>query len=490
MSIIADIHVASKRHLIGGRWMESATGKSFDTFNPATGQVIARLAQGSAQDVDSAVRAARRAFEGPWSRWTPHERQRLLMRVHDIVEKHFDELAILETQDMGAPLSRTRSLKAFVLNVILYYATQTVNLAGGTLPNSLPGQCLTMSVKAPVGVVGGIIPWNGPIMGQWWVLGPALATGCTVVMKPAEDASLSVLRTAELLLEAGVPEGVVNVVAGFGSEAGAALAAHPDVDRIAFTGSAETGRKIVQASASNMKRLQLELGGKSPDIVFADADLDAAVPGAGMGVFANTGQICYAGTRLFVQRRIQDEFVERLGAYARTLKVGNGMEPDVQLGPVISKKQLDRVLHYVALGSREGATLTSGGSALTEGELGAGHFIEPTIFSNVRNEMTIAQEEIFGPVISVIPFDDADEALRLANDIEYGLGGAVWTRNASVAMKMAHGIKAGTVWVNCYGLIDPAVGFGGYKMSGYGWKGGPQHVNGFLYEKAIYMKLD
>ncbi len=286
-----------------------------------------------------------------------------------------------------------------------------------------------------------------------------------------------------------MPPGVVNVVTGYGHVAGAALAEHRDVDRIAFTGSTETGRKIIQASATNIKRLQLELGGKSPDIVFADANLDAAVPGAAMAAFNNTGQICYAGTRLFVQRSIQQEFVQRLTAFAKTLRVGDGADPRVQLGPIISAKQLDRVMRYVDIGQQEGATLACGGRRL-QGALGKGFFIEPTVFNDVGNDMTIAQEEIFGPVVSVIPFDDADEALRLANDIDYGLGGAVWTRSLSTAMKMSHGIRAGTIWVNCYGQIDPGVGFGGYRMSGYGWKGGPHHVDAFLYQKAVYMNLD
>lgn len=481
--------IAVKTNLIDGKSMPAASGQLIDTFNPATGQAIARLARSDAQDVNAAVQAARRAFEGEWSRWTPHDRQKLLLRVHDVIEKNFDELAELETMDMGAPLARTRNLKPVVLKVIHYYATQTVNTAGETLPNSLPGRCLTMSVKAPIGVIGGIIPWNGPIMGQWWIIAPVLATGCTAVIKPAEDASLAVLRVAELLLEAGVPPGVVNVVTGLGAEAGSALSSHTDVDRIAFTGSVETGRRIVEASVSNLKRLQLELGGKSPDIIFADADLDAAVPGAAMAVFNNTGQICYAGTRLFVQRSIQGEFVQRLKDFTRTLKVGNGLDPDVQLGPIISRKQQDRVMHYVDLGVKEGATLECGGKTIQDQDLRGGYFVEPTVFSNVRNDMRIAQEEIFGPVISVIPFDDADEALRLANDIDFGLGGAVWTKDVSVAMKMAHGIRSGTVWINCYGLVDPAVGFGGYKMSGYGFKGGPQHINSFLYEKAIYMNI-
>src|SRR2546425_4963660 len=322
----------SKKLLIGGRWQAAASGKEFDTINPATGEPIARLAQGGEQDIDLAVQAARRAFEGEWSRWTPHDRRKLLLRVHDIVEKHFDELAEIETIDMGAPLSRTRAIKNFVSQLILFYASQTS--AGGieTPRNSLPGQIMTLTHRAPVGVVGGIIPWNAPLVSQWWILGPTLATGCTAVLKPAEDASLTVLRIAELLLEAGVPEGVINVVTGYGGEAGAALAAHPDVDRVAFTGSVETARKIVTGSTSNLKRLQLELGGKSPDIVFADADLEIAVSGAAMGVYGNSGQICTAGTRLFVQRGIHEEFVARLNSFSKTLKVGNGLDPQVQLG--------------------------------------------------------------------------------------------------------------------------------------------------------------
>jgi aldehyde dehydrogenase (NAD+) len=480
---------SAQRHLIGGEWVTATSGEYFESINPATGEVIARLAVGEAVDVDRAVKAARQAFAGEWSRWKPYDRQRLLLKIHDLIERDFEELALIETLDMGAPLQRTRSLKRYISQLLMFYASQALNVAGETLPNSLPGNITTLSLKAPVGVVGGIIPWNGPLISQWWILGPVLATGCTAVIKPAEDASLSVLRIAELLQEAGVPPGVVNVVTGYGHVAGAALAEHRDVDRIAFTGSTETGRKIIQASATNIKRLQLELGGKSPDIVFADADLDAAVPGAAMAAFNNTGQICYAGTRLFVQRSIQQEFVQRLTAFAKTLRVGDGADPKVQLGPIISAKQLDRVMHYVDIGQQEGATLACGGKRL-QGALGKGFFIEPTVFSNVGNNMTIAQEEIFGPVVSVIPFDDADEALRLANDIDYGLGGAVWTRSLSTAMKMSHGIRAGTIWVNCYGQIDPGVGFGGYRMSGYGWKGGPQHVDAFLYQKAVYMNLD
>ncbi|OPX05385.1 betaine-aldehyde dehydrogenase [Mycobacterium sp. AT1] len=477
----------AKRLLIGGRWLPALSGKEIDTVNPATGEVIARLAAGDEGDVDRAVAAARQAFEGDWSRWTPYDRQRLLLRMHDLVEKNFEELALLTTLDMGAPLTRTLALKDVVSQVILLYASQTASASAETLRSSLRGQ-FTAKIKAPAGVVGGIIPWNGPLVSQWWTLGPALATGCTTVLKPAEDASLTVLRVAELLQEAGMPDGVVNVVTGYGATAGAALAAHPGVDRVSFTGSTETGRKIIQASTSNMKRVQLELGGKSPDVVFADADLDIAVPGAAMGVYANSGQVCIAGTRVLVQRGVIDEFVARLEEYSRTLRVGDGMDPKVDLGPLISSRQLDRVLSYIDIGLAEGASLACGGERLGDG-LDAGYFLGPTVFTGVNNDMRIAREEIFGPVISVIPFDDVDDALRLANDTDYGLAGGVWTQSLSTAHKMVDGIKAGAVWVNCYGVWDANVGFGGYKMSGYGWKGGSTHVDSFLYEKAVYMNI-
>ena len=475
-----------KGHFINGKSVSALSGETFDTINPATGDVIGALAKGDAADVDIAVKAARAAFEGPWSRWTPYQRQTLLYRIHELIDRHYDELARLETIDMGAPIARTGAFRNFILQAILFYASQAGNISGETLQNSLPGNITTLNLRAPVGVIGGIIPWNGPLIGQWWVLGCVLASGCTVVLKPAEDASLSVLRTAELLSEAGVPDGVVNVVTGYGATAGAALARHPGVDRVAFTGSTETGRKIIEASAVNIKRLQLELGGKSPDIVFADADLDAAVPGAAMGVFSNSGQICYAGTRVFVERKIQEEFVERVAAFGRALKVGNGIDPQIQLGPLISQKQLDKVLGYINSAEGEGAVLSAGGGRLG-GDLAGGFFVEPTVYSNVTNDMRIAREEIFGPVMSVIPFDDADQALRLANDTPYGLGSAVWTRDVSRVLKMANGIKAGTVWVNCYGMVDPSVGFGGVKMSGYGVKGGRHHLDAFLYQKTIYI---
>jgi len=478
-----------KQHFIDGQWVASSSGESIETRNPATGEVLATLARGGQPEIDLAVASARRAFGGPWSRFTPSQRHALIKRIYDVFERHADELTLLETYDMGLPVARSAGLKKFMLQVIEFFASQSLAWGGATIPNSLLGTFTTMTIKAPIGVVGSIIPWNAPLIGAWWTIGGALATGCAVVLKPAEDASLSVLRAAELLVEAGLPHGVVNVVTGLGAEAGAALASHTDVDRIAFTGSTATGREVIRASAGNIKRLSLELGGKSPDVVFADADLAKAVPGAAMGVFNNTGQICYAGTRVFVQRSIQQEFVERMATFARELTVGNPLDPAVKLGPLISQRQLARVLDYVDIGSAEGASLAIGGQRLS-GDLADGYFIEPTVFDNVDNEMRVAREEIFGPVMSVIPFDDGEEALRLANSSEYGLGGAVWTGSVGTATRMMHGIKAGQVWVNCYGQVDPAVGFGGCKLSGYGWKGGSEHVDGFLYQKAVTINAD
>jgi aldehyde dehydrogenase (NAD+) len=477
---------SNKMNFIDGHWTPSMTGDTFETYNPATGQVLATLARGRKEDVDLAVKAARRAFEGPWSRFTPHQRYALLLRVCDLLEKNFEELATLETLDMGAPIARTRAMKSGLIQTVMYFASQAMNRTGTTIPNSLAGNYTTLTLKAPVGVVGGIIPWNAPMISMWWIMGGVLATGCTGVIKTAEDASLTTLRTAELLVEAGLPHGVINVVTGLGGEAGAALAAHEGVDRVAFTGSTTTGREIIKASATNMKRIQLELGGKSPDIVFADADLEKAVPGAAMGVFSNSGQICSAGTRIFVERSIQEEFVDRLIRFTKAIKIGDPLDPQSQLGPLVSARQLDRVMNYFSIGQDEGANLLVGGVRIG-GTLSEGYFVAPTIFSDVRNDMRIAREEIFGPVASIIPFDTADEAIEMANDTPYGLGGAVWSTNVGTTMKAMHGIKAGKVWVNCYGLSDPAVGFSGCKQSGYGMKGGAQHVDGFLYEKSVYI---
>ncbi len=465
----------TKLLLIDGRWVPAASGKTFESRNPATGELLAHVAEGDKEDIDRAVAAARKAFTGPWSKWKPAERQALLLRLADLVEQHIEELASLDTHDMGAPISRTRNNRQRSVGMLRYYAGMATALHGETIDNSLPGDIFSFTLKEPVGVVGAIIPWNGPLTATIWKIGPALATGCTVVLKPAEEAPLTPLRLGELCLEAGVPPGVVNVVPGYGETAGAALASHYDVDKVAFTGS-------------HLKRVSLELGGKSPDIVFADADLDAAVPGASMAVFANSGQICSAGTRLFVEKKVYDEFTAKVAAFAKALKVGNGVDPETQVGPLVSPEQLDRVTTYLGIGRQEGARSLSGGQQLTEGEYARGYFVPPTIFTDVRDDMRIAQEEIFGPVISAISFTDIEEVVQRGNATTFGLGSGVWTRDVSKAHKLARAIRAGSVWINCYQAMDPAVPFGGYKMSGYGRESGLQHLEEYLNVKAVWIK--
>ena len=477
-----------KKLLIDGKWVEAASGKRFESRNPATGELLATVAEGDKEDIDRAVTAARKAFDGPWSRVTPYERQLLLLRFADLVERHFDELSTLDTLDMGAPISRTKGLRLRVLGMLRYYAGQATAIHGETIPNSLPGEIFSYTLKEPVGVVGAIIPWNGPLAATVWKIGPVLATGCTVILKPAEEAPLTSLRLGELALEAGVPPGVINIVPGYGETAGAALAAHPGVDKVAFTGSHVTGQSIVKASAGNLKRVSLELGGKSPDIVFSDADIEAAVPGAAMAVFANSGQICSAGTRMFVEQRIYDEFVDRVASFGTGLRVGNGLDPAVQIGPLVSEQQLERVTGYLNLAREEGAKTVAGGARITEGPLAEGYFVPPTVFANVRDDMRIAQEEIFGPVISAIPFRDVDDLIQRANATMFGLGSGVWTRDVSKAHRLAKAIRAGSVWVNCYQAMDPAVPFGGYKMSGYGRESGLQHLEEYLNVKAVWIK--
>lgn len=479
-----------KRLFIDGKWVEAASGKTFDTLNPSTGEVLAAVAEGDSEDIDRAVAAARRAFDGPWRKFKPFERQNLLLKLADLVERHFDELAALDTLDMGAPISRTKAGRLRALGMLRYYAGQATAIHGETIENSLPGDYVSFTLKEPVGVVGAIIPWNGPLSATIWKIGPVLATGCTVVLKPAEEAPLTPLRLAELCQEAGVPPGVINVVTGYGETAGAALAGHPDVDKVAFTGSHVTGQKIVQASAGNLKRVSLELGGKSPDVVFADADLDAAVPGASMAVFANSGQICSAGTRLFVEQKIYEEFTARVAAFSKTLRVGNSSNPDTQVGPLVSAEQLERVTGYLSAGRQEGARPLSGGAQLTEGAMAKGFFVPPTVFADVTDGMRIAQEEIFGPVISAIPFTSIDEVIERANKTSFGLGSGLWTRDVSKAHRLARELRAGSVWINCYQAMDPAVPFGGYKMSGYGRESGKQHVEEYLNVKAVWIKTD
>jgi len=473
--------------LIDGQLVPAASGKTFKTYNPSTGQMLAEVAEAGAEDIHRAVAAARRAFEGPWSKFKPFDRQAVLLKLADLLDQHFEELSTLDTLDMGGPIARTSAGRRRGIALLRYYAGLATATHGHTIDNSVDGNVFSYTLKEPVGVVAAINPWNGPLGLAIWKIAPVLATGCTMVLKPAEQAPLSPLRLGELCLEAGIPPGVVNVVTGFG-EAGAALAAHPDVDKIAFTGSTEVGQHIVRASAGNMKRVSVELGGKSPNIVFADADLDEAVPGAAMAVFNNSGQICSAGTRLFVERSIHDEFVERVAAFAKTLRVGDPLDPQTQLGPLVSDSQLERVTGYLAAGKAEGARALAGGARITEGPLAEGYFVAPTIFAGVNDSMSIAREEIFGPVISAMPFDDVDEVIRRGNDTPYGLGSGVWTRDISNAQRVSRGLRTGTVWVNCYQTMDPAVPFGGYKMSGYGRESGAEHMEEYLQTKAVWLK--
>jgi aldehyde dehydrogenase (NAD+) len=478
-----------KRLLIDGKWVEAASGRTFQTINPSTGEVLAHVAEGDQADIDRAVAAARRAFEGPWRKFKPHDRQEILLKLADLVEKNFDEFTQIDALDMGEPITRRRNAKRRILGLIRYYASMTVALHGETVENSaLGGEFATYVMREPVGVVGAIVPWNGPMVSWIWKLGPVLATGCTAVFKPSEESPLSALRLGELLCETGIPDGVVNIVTGYGPVAGAALAAHPDVDKIAFTGSVETGQKILAASVGNLKRVTLELGGKSPDIVFADVDMEWAVQGAAMACFGNTGQVCSAGTRMFVQDKIYDEFTERVADFAKKLKVGNSLDPETQIGPIVSEKQLKRVSSYLDLGKQEGAKVLAGGARLTDAGRDKGYFIPPTVFTGVKDEMRIAKEEIFGPVVSALPFSDIEEVAKRANDTTFGLGSGVWTNDVRKAHYLAKAIRAGSVWINCYQMMDPAMPFGGYKMSGYGRESGSAQFDDYLNVKSVWIR--
>jgi acyl-CoA reductase-like NAD-dependent aldehyde dehydrogenase len=488
-SVSSFVSAPSKKMLIDGKWVDAASGKTFDTVNPATGEVLARVAEADRVDVDRAVAAARSAFdERGWGESKPTARTRLLLKIADLIDAHADELAQLETLDNGKPIFESRNVDVVgAAETFRYYAGWPTKIYGETNPSD--PEFFSYTLREPVGVCGQIIPWNFPLLMAAWKLAPALACGNTVVLKPAEQTPLTALRLGELLQEAGVPDGVVNILPGFGETAGAALAEHPSVDKVAFTGSTEVGKLILKASTGNLKRVSLELGGKSPNIVFTDADLDAAVVGALMGIFFNQGQVCCAGSRLFVQERMYDEFTDKIAAFAQHVKLGPPLDPETRMGPLVSREQFERVTNYLAIGKSEGATAKTGGEAATEGALAKGFFVKPTVFTGVKNDMRIAREEIFGPVVAAIPFKDEHDAVLQGNDTIYGLAAGVWTRDVSKAHKVARALKAGTVWVNCYNQMDPTSPFGGYKQSGFGRELGKHSLELYTQIKQVWMRV-
>ncbi|MGB7554112.1 MAG: aldehyde dehydrogenase family protein [Candidatus Korobacteraceae bacterium] len=475
-----------RKMFIDGKWVEAASGKTFPTYNPATGEVLAQIAEGDREDIDRAVKAARRAFEGDaWADMTASQRGRLIWKLGDLIEEHLEEFAQLESLDNGKPLSVARVADVpLAVDLFRYMAGWATKIEGNTIPISASSKHVkyfAYTRREPVGVVGQIIPWNFPLLMAAWKLGPALATGCTVVLKPAEQTPLSALLLAELIAEAGFPEGVVNVVPGYGETAGAALASHPDVDKVAFTGSTEVGKLILQAAAGNLKKVSLELGGKSPNIVFADADMKATIPGAAGAIFFNHGQCCCAGSRLYVEQSIFDHVVQGVAEQAKRIKVGPGFDPETSMGPLVSEEQLHRVCSYLEIGLSEGAEAVVGGHKRP----GSGYFVEPTVMVKTKPEMKVVREEIFGPVVCAMPFRDVDKLIAEANQSEYGLAAAVWTRDISKAHRIAEKLRAGTVWINCYNVFDAALPFGGYKQSGWGREMGHEVLEMYTEVKAV-----
>lgn len=474
---------------IDGQWVDAVSGKTFTTPNPATGENLAEVSEADKADIDKAVNAARRAFEGKWSKMSARDRGRILYKLSKLIEDHSAELAALETADNGKPIKESTYVDLpQVAENFEYFAGWATKIEGETIP--VPGQMFNYTLREPVGVCGQIIPWNFPLLMAAWKLAPALAAGNTVVLKPAEQTPVTAMELGKLIQEAGFPEGVVNIVPGYGETAGAALAAHPGIDKIAFTGSTEVGKLIARAAAENLTKVSLELGGKAPNIVFADADMDQAVNGAMMGIFFNQGQVCCAGSRLFVEEKVKEEFLGRLKERASRINVGDPMDKSTQMGPQVSEEQLTRIKSYVDIAQKEGATMLAGGeSPALKGAFQKGYFFQPTIFSDVKNEMRVAQEEIFGPVVSVITFSDEDDLIKQANDTIFGLSAGIWTRDITRAHRFAKEIKAGVVWINTFNMFNAASPFGGFKQSGYGREMGKHALEMYTHVKSVWVDL-
>lgn len=482
-----DFISSPRKMLINGQWTNAASGKTFDTLDPSTGEVIVSVAEGDKEDINRAVKVARATFEdSPWSRMIPSERERVMHRLADLMQENADVLAELESLDNGKNVAIARAVDIqLAIDYIRYMAGWPTKIGGDILPLSVPyapdAKFLGYTLKEPVGVVGQIIPWNFPLLMASWKLGPALATGCTVVLKPAEETPLTALYIGELICQAGIPDGVVNIIPGYGHTAGAALSVHEDVDKIAFTGSTEVGKIIVKAAADTMKKVSMELGGKSPAIIMPDADLDIAIPGAASAIFFNMGQVCCAGSRLFVPDNLYDKVVDGLATEANNMKIGPGLNAENMINPLVSKVQFDRVMGYIDSGRSEGAEVIAGGGKSGD----KGYFVEPTVLANTNRDMKVVREEIFGPVVCVQRYHDVSEIPALANDTLYGLGASIWTRDVGNIINIVPKIKSGTVWVNCHNILDAVMPFGGYKQSGFGRELGKEALDSYLETKSV-----